>query len=163
MGLFNKVSVLFVCLGNICRSPAAEGILKHMLKQQGLQDMVFVDSAGIGGWHTGQLPDSRMIACGKKNGYDFSSRARKFNVKDFERFDYIIVMDNDNYRDVKNMAPDSQSAQKIKMIKEYFTEYKNQDTVPDPYYGNQADFQFAVNLLEDACRTILKRLVIREK
>ncbi|MBR1625784.1 MAG: low molecular weight phosphotyrosine protein phosphatase [Bacteroidales bacterium] len=158
MDLFNKTSVLFVCLGNICRSPAAEGILKQMAKQKGILQNLLIDSAGIGSWHAGQLPDRRMRICGEKNGYDFSSVARQLNKRDFERFDYIIVMDEDNYRDVRLRCPNSEYLKKIHKIKEYFTKYKNYQTVPDPYYGSMDDFQLAINLLEDACSTFLLRL-----
>ena len=159
MDLFNKTSILFVCLGNICRSPAAEGILKQKAEQRRISDKLFIDSAGIGSWHVGQLPDSRMRQCGKQNGYDFSSQARQFNKKDFERFDYIIVMDEENYRDVKLRCPDRQLMQKVHYIKEYFNKYKNENIVPDPYYGDMADFQFVINLLEDACEGILNDLL----
>ena len=160
MDLFNKTSILFVCLGNICRSPAAEGILKQKAVQKGLENNVFVDSAGIGAWHTGQLPDMRMRCCGEKNGYDFSSKARQIKRKDFERFDYIIVMDDDNYRDVKMIAPTSGAMNKVHYIREYFNKYKSQQYVPDPYYGKEEDFQFAVDLLEDACEGIIQQLLI---
>ncbi|MBO6118655.1 MAG: low molecular weight phosphotyrosine protein phosphatase [Bacteroidales bacterium] len=160
MDLFNKTSILFVCLGNICRSPAAEGILKQKAAQKGLENNVFVDSAGIGAWHTGQLPDMRMRRCGEKNGYDFSSKARQIKRKDFERFDYIIVMDDDNYRDVKMIAPTSGAMNKVHYIREYFNKYKSQQSVPDPYYGKEEDFQFAVDLLEDACEGIIQQLLI---
>ncbi|MBP3253175.1 MAG: low molecular weight phosphotyrosine protein phosphatase [Bacteroidales bacterium] len=159
MDLFNKTSLLFVCLGNICRSPAAEGILKHILKQNNAEDRVLVDSAGIGGWHTGQLPDRRMIACGRKNGYEFNSRARKLSPKDFERFDYIIVMDEDNYADALNICPEKAYRKKIHKISEYFNVYSSYDKVPDPYYGDEDDFQTAVNLLQDACTAIVEELL----
>lgn len=158
MDIFNKTSLLFVCLGNICRSPAAEGILKNMAKKKGIDNNLFIDSAGIGGWHIGQLPDRRMRECGYKNGYDFSSKARQFNKMDFERFDYIIVMDEENYRDIKMKCPNGEYMKKVHRINEYFTKYKGEMSVPDPYYGDMADFQFAVELLEDACETLLAQL-----
>ncbi len=159
MNLFNKTSILFVCLGNICRSPAAEGILKQKVKEQGLNENIFIDSAGIGSWHVGQLPDSRMRRCGKENGYDFSSFARQFTKKDFERFDYIIVMDEDNYADVQSRCPNKSLMSKVHYIREFFDKYKNQSIVPDPYYGDYSDFQFAIDLLEDACQTILNKII----
>ena len=92
-----KISLLFVCLGNICRSPAAEGIMQHLVDEAGLTNRFIIDSAGIGGWHVGDLPDKRMRRCGKTFGYDFCSRARQIQADDFKHFDYIIVMDSDNY------------------------------------------------------------------
>ena len=92
-----KHTVLFICLGNICRSPAAEGIMKTLVEKAGLQDEFEIDSAGIGGWHVGQLPDSRMRKCGAEHGYNFNSHARQFQKSDFARFETIVVMDNENY------------------------------------------------------------------
>lgn len=161
MGLFNKISILFVCLGNICRSPAAEGILKQMIISLSLTDNVFIDSAGIGSWHVGQFPDYRMQKCGKQNGYDFISQARQFNKGDFERFDYIIVMDEENYRDIKMLCTDDNYLSKVHRISEFFNKYKGQTHVPDPYYGNMKDFQYTITLLKDACQTIINELIIR--
>ena len=93
-----KHTVLFICLGNICRSPAAEGIMKSLVEKAGLSDEFEIDSAGIGSWHVGQLPDSRMRKCGAEHGYRFDSHARQFQRSDFKRFDTIVVMDNENYR-----------------------------------------------------------------
>ena len=99
-----KHTVLFICLGNICRSPAAEGIMKSLVEKAGVQDEFEIDSAGIGSWHIGQLPDSRMRKCGAEHGYNFNSHARQFQKSDFARFETIVVMDNENYRAITSMA-----------------------------------------------------------
>src|SRR5690554_1392849 len=114
-----KIRLLFVCLGNICRSPAAEGIMKRNVAKNDLQDIIEVDSAGTSGWHEGDLPDERMRAHGERRGYDFSSRARKFRTIDFDKFDYIIVMDDNNYNNVKSMASNDDQVEKIKMMTDY--------------------------------------------
>ena len=109
-----KISLLFVCLGNICRSPAAEGIMQHLVDEAGLTNRFIIDSAGIGGWHVGDLPDKRMRRCGKTFGYDFCSRARQIQADDFKHFDYIIVMDSDNYRQASSMASSDSEKSKNK-------------------------------------------------
>src|SRR5690554_4054975 len=104
-----KIRLLFVCLGNICRSPAAEGIMKRIVLKNDFQDLIEVDSAGTSGWHEGELPDERMRAHGDRRGYDFSSKARKFKKSDFDNFDYIIVMDENNYNTVKSRSEEHTS------------------------------------------------------
>lgn len=152
-----KIKILFVCLGNICRSPAAEGVLKTLVAKDGLQDEFVIDSAGIGRWHVGELPDSRMRRHGALRGYDFSSRARQVCSADFSRFDLIIVMDDDNYRDIRQFAPSVADMSKVHLISEFFERYKQCDSVPDPYYSGDAAFQHALDLLEDACANIIAR------
>ena len=150
--------ILFICLGNICRSPAADGIMKHLVAARGLDDEFLIDSAGIGSWHVGQLPDSRMRQCGQRHGYVFDHHARQFSPKDFDRFDYIAVMDHENYQDVARQARSSADRQKIIRMSDYLTRHPGQQTVPDPYYGTERDFEFALELLEDACEGLLQSL-----
>lgn len=154
----NKIRVLFVCLGNICRSPAAEGIMKKLVDKNDLQDFIEVDSAGTSGWHEGELPDERMRAHGEKRDYNFSSKARKFKKSDFELFDYIIVMDKNNYNNVKAMADGRDQISKIKMMTEYSVQYSNHEYVPDPYYGGASGFELVLDLLEDACEGLLQTI-----
>lgn len=154
----NKLRILFICLGNICRSPAAEGIMKSMVKAKGLDDQIYVDSAGIGSWHIGQLPDIRMRRQGERSGYRFDSRARQFNKGDFARFDLIVVMDADNYIAISSMASSSEDRKKIVLMADYLGHHPGQTSIPDPYYGDQDDFKFVIELLEDACETLLKKL-----
>lgn len=151
-------SLLFICLGNICRSPAAEGVMKHIVEREGRDADFLIDSAGIGGWHVGQLPDHRMRGRGAARGYDFCSRARQFSAADFQHFDMILVMDRENYYDVKRLARNSDDVQKIKMLPDFMTRHLGQPTIPDPYYGDIADFDFALDLIEDACEGLFAYL-----
>ena len=150
-----KISLLFVCLGNICRSPAAEGIMKNIVEKNDLQDIIEVDSAGTSGWHEGDLPDERMRAHGEKRKYNFCSRSRKFKKSDFDNFDYIIVMDENNYESVKALAGNPEQVKKIHLMTEFSLQYGYYDEIPDPYYGNSSDFELVLDLLEDACAGLL--------
>lgn len=154
-GKKKKISLLFVCLGNICRSPAAEGIMKSIVEKHDLQDVIEVDSAGTSGWHEGELPDERMRAHGEKRKYDFCSRSRKFRKSDFDAFDYILVMDQNNYHSVKTQAENPQQVSKIHLLTEFSRQYSHYDEIPDPYYGNSSDFELVLDLLEDACKGLL--------
>lgn len=153
-----KTSVLFICLGNICRSPAAEGIMKHLVKKRGLDNMIEVDSAGIGAWHVGEKPDRRMRIHGADHGYDFSSRARQIKHEDLELFDYIIVMDNENYHDVMALTRTKEEREKVSMITD-FCHHHGHNAVPDPYYGSGREFELVIELLEDACDGLLKHII----
>lgn len=153
-----KKRLLFVCLGNICRSPAAEGIMKSLVKSRGLDDSYEVDSAGIGSWHVGQLPDQRMRRHGAAHGYRFDSRARQISPADFSRFDYIIVMDSDNYRSVKSLAGSQGDMSKVLMMADFLTSHPRNHYIPDPYYGGDSDFELVIELLEDACQELLERM-----
>lgn len=155
----NKISLLFICLGNICRSPAAEGVMRKFVEEAGKTEAFHIDSAGIGNWHVGQLPDRRMRACGQRHGYCFDSHARQISPDDFSRFDILLVMDHDNYRAVIALAPTPEDAQKVHLLTEYITDHKGVDTVPDPYYGGERDFEYALSLIEDACQGLLGTLL----
>ena len=150
-----KHTVLFICLGNICRSPAAEGIMKSLVEKEGMSDDFFIDSAAIGSWHIGQLPDSRMRKCGAEHGYRFDSHARQFQKSDFQHFDLIVVMDNENYRTITSMASSQADKDKVVRIADYLTHHREYTTVPDPYYGDYSDFELVIELLEDACQGLL--------
>jgi protein-tyrosine phosphatase len=145
--------ILMVCLGNICRSPLAEGIMRSKLSKD-----FIVDSAGTGGWHAGELPDKRSISTAKNRGLDITSqRARQFKISDFDTFDYIYVMDNSNYKDVMALAPNDEAKSKVKLIlNELFTN-ENVD-VPDPYYGGQDGFENVFDMLNEACDVIAGKL-----
>ena len=147
------LKIVMVCLGNICRSPLAEGILKAKLPK----DYV-VDSAGTGAWHTGQQPDKRSIATAKNRGLDITNqRARQFKVSDFDTFDYIFVMDNSNYKDVLSLAPTEESKSKVKLILNEIFPNENVD-VPDPYYGGDDGFENVFDMLDQACEAIARKL-----
>lgn len=146
--------ILMVCLGNICRSPLAEGILKSKL----FRANVVIDSAGTGAYHIDQKPDNRSIAVAKINGIDITDqRARKFLVEDFDEFDLIYVMDNENYRDVISIARNKEDIDKVKMILNEVFPDENLD-VPDPYLGGDYGFKNVYKMLDEACEIIAKKI-----
>lgn len=144
-----------VCLGNICRSPLAEGILASKLPK----DKFHIDSAGTGNYHIGKQPDSRSIATAKKNGLDISNqKARQFSSKDFEVFDYIFVMDNSNYDNVIELAKNNEQKAKVDLILNQLFPSENVD-VPDPYYGLQNGFDMVYQMLDETCDILAKKLI----
>jgi len=146
--------VLMVCLGNICRSPLAEGILKSKVSK----DAVFVDSAGTGAYHVGNLPDPRSIEVAAKYGIDITDqKARKFEVKDFDEFDFIYVMDDSNYQNILSLARNKDDEEKVKLILNEVDPDKNLN-VPDPYYGGDQGFEKVYKMLDEACNFISKKL-----
>lgn len=149
------VKILMVCLGNICRSPLAEGILQSKLPKE----TFIVDSAGTGDWHVGQLPDKRSIATAKKYGIDITNqRAQHFNTTHFETFDYIYTMDMSNYKNVVNLAQNEKAKSKVKLILNELFPNENVE-VPDPYYGGDEGFENVYKMLDEACTIIAKKLV----
>ena len=154
-----KKSVLFVCLGNICRSPAAEAIFIDLLKKKGLNDNFTVDSAGTGSWHIGKKADKRMRIAAEKRGVEILSKARQINTKDFEKFNYIIAMDNSNFRNIQDFknrttSTDFASIKKIQNFRSVF----NEQEVPDPYFGGDDGFDHVLNILEDSVSGFLESL-----
>ena len=146
--------ILMVCLGNICRSPLAEGILQEKIRGQGLDWTV--DSAGTGHWHVGDRPDPRSIAVARKHGIDISGqRGRQFSPGDFERFDHILVMDNQNRRDVLRLAQHERHQEKVRLILEY-THPGGQESVPDPYYDDNG-FESVFQMLDAACDAFISQ------
>lgn len=158
----NKTSLLFVCLGNICRSPAADGIMHHIVKEAGDEELFFIDSAGTYGGHAGSLPDPRMRAHGARRGYLFEHHSRRVISDDFDCFDYIFAMDDYNYDELRQMAPSVEARDKVLRMADYIEHYQA-DCVPDPYYGGADGFENVLNLLEDACSTIYKKLKDNQK
>lgn len=154
-----KHSLLFICLGNICRSPAAEGVMKAKVHECGLDSEFFIDSAGIGDWHVGQLPDSRMRDRGARRGYRFDSHARQIRQSDFDDFDLLLVMDKANYKAVTAQASSEEARSKVRMLTDYLAEHSGTDVVPDPYYGDLSDFDYALDLIEDACEGLLGEIM----
>ncbi len=148
--------VLFVCMGNICRSPAAEGVFLHLLKSKKLAAQYEVDSAGTGGWHVGNPPDTRMQKAAKKRGIHLPSIARQITLKDLEIFDLILTMDNDNYSFVMQLASELEVDPKAKIIPMLkFSSFENINEVPDPYYGGDSGFDRVLDLLNDACEGLI--------
>ena len=149
--------LLFVCLGNICRSAAAEGVFLNLLCSRGLKEKYEVDSAGTGGWHVGERADSRMRNAAKRRGIDISSRARQLTLNDLEVFDLILTMDAQNLAFVESLAKEAGSKVTIRPILSYATRTKILD-VPDPYYGGDIGFEKVLDLLQDACGGLLEEL-----
>ena len=152
--------ILFVCLGNICRSPAAEGIFKKKIKDRELENLFVVDSAGTGGWHVGNLADRRMREAALSRGIELTSRSRKIDHNDLYEFDHIIVMDKDNLNAVKSLIKDNTYPinSKIKLILSY-SKKSQLDEVPDPYYGGQNGFENVLDLLDDAIDELIDSLI----
>lgn len=132
--------------------------MKALVEKAGRGEEFEIDSAGIGNWHVGQLPDSRMRKCGAEHGYRFDSHACQFQKSDFERFDTIAVMDNDNYRAVTSMASSQADRDKVVRMADFLASHREHTTIPDPYYGGYSDFELVVTLLEDACQSLLASL-----
>lgn len=147
--------VLFVCLGNICRSPAAEGILRQMAEESGMAECIEVDSCGTYSGHRGDLPDRRMRVHAIRRGYDLTHRARPVRERDFEDFDIIIGMDEANCDDLRRLAPLIEDERKVVQMIGFCRAYTAEDCVPDPYYEGAEGFEKVLDLLEDGCRTIL--------
>ncbi len=153
-----KQRILFVCLGNICRSPAADGILRAMAERKEVADRVDIDSAGTYAGHTGELPDSRMRNAAYARGYLLTHRARQVREEDFEKFDMIIAMDDNNYHNLFRLAPTRESREKIFRMSEFFTAHADWSHVPDPYYEGHEGFELVLDMLEEGCSNILQRL-----
>ncbi len=146
--------ILFVCYGNICRSPAAEGIMKKLITQAKLENDFFIDSAGIHGFHIGEKPCDRMVNHAKKRGYILDSRARQLQKSDLIEFDFIVTMDNDNYNDVRSLDYENHYTNKILKMTNFITN-RSVNEIPDPYYGGTAGFELVLDLLEEAIPNLI--------
>src|SRR3954471_15158180 len=143
--------VLFVCMGNICRSPTAEGVLRRLVRDEGLSDQVEIDSAGTGGWHVGSPPDERATEAARRRGIELAGAARQFEPEDFERFDLILAMDRENLAELRALAPDDEARGKVRLL-------LGDRDVPDPYYGGERGFEDVLDLVEAGCRDLLAEL-----
>ena len=154
-----KKKILFVCLGNICRSPAAEAIFLKLIKSKGLKEDFFVDSAGTGNWHAGKKADLRMRNIAKKRGIIIESLARQVCLDDLQKFDLILTMDNDNYQAMQLM--NEQIRSKVNAVIKPILSYSDKDdlNVPDPYYGGDLGFENVLDLLEEACEALLENII----
>lgn len=153
-----KKKILFVCMGNICRSPSAEAVFKGLALKEGLIGKFKIDSAGTGAWHEGEPADKRMQKHAVKRGYDLTSIARKFDPEtDFDRHDLIIAMDDENVLALKNLARNECDLKKIRKMTDFSKEW-NYNEVPDPYYGGEEGFELVLDLLEDACEGLLDEI-----
>ena len=154
-----KTSVLFVCLGNICRSPAAEAIFQNLIYEKGISNQFIVDSAGTGSWHVGKKADSRMRFAAKQRDINITSNARQISEDDFRRFKYILVMDNSNFNnviDLKNRVKGSDFAKILKI--QDFSSIFNEKEVPDPYFGGDSGFEHVLDILEDSVSCFLENI-----
>ena len=149
--------ILFVCLGNICRSSSAEEIMRTLVKQAGLDQEIEIDSAGILNYHQGELPDSRMRMHAARRGYELTHRSRPVCTGDFFEFDWLIGMDDRNIQDLKDRAPSPEAEKKICRMTD-FCRVKQVDYVPDPYYGGAQGFENVLDILEDACSGLLEEI-----
>lgn len=150
--------LLFVCLGNICRSPSAENIMNHLIQQNQLDEQLVCDSAGTSSYHIGSVPDRRMTAAARqKLGILLQGSARQFKPHDFEAFDLILAMDKDNYSDILSLDHGDRYSHKVKLICEYCRDFSDHE-VPDPYYGGADGFNYVIDLLMDACQGLLDDL-----
>ncbi len=155
----DKVEILFVCLGNICRSPAAQGVMERLVKEKGVADKFYIDSAGLYGGHAGDLPDHRMRVHAQRRGLNLSHRSRQVRESDFDRFDIIVAMDDSNYDRLRAMAPSPQDEKKVVKMAVFFTLHPWADCVPDPYYDGAQGFENALDLIEDGCQSLLECII----
>jgi protein-tyrosine phosphatase len=152
-----SIDVLFVCTGNICRSPTAEGVFRKLVAQAGLGERIGTDSAGTHGYHVGEPPDPRAQAVAAKRGYDLSVlRARRIERADFQRFDLILAMDHDHHAILSRMAP-AAASHKLRLMMSYARRFRESE-VPDPYYGGPQEFERVLDMLEDAAQGLLSSL-----
>jgi protein-tyrosine phosphatase len=154
------VRLLFVCLGNICRSPTAEGVMRHLVAEAGLEDEISIDSAGTGSWHVGSPPDARSTATARRRGIALEGAARQVSPEDFERFDLLVAMDASNKRDLLALAPDADARAKVVALREFdpLAVQAGDLDVPDPYYGGDHGFEHVLDVVERACRHLLDDL-----
>jgi protein-tyrosine phosphatase len=152
--------ILFVCLGNICRSPTAEGVMRHLVREQSLEDRIEIDSAGTGGWHVGAPPDERATAAAKRREIALEGSARRFEPDDFQSFDLILAMDAQNERDLKRLAPDDEARARVRLFREFDPASRDAPDldVPDPYYGGERGFEHVLDLVDAAARGLLDEL-----
>ncbi len=150
-----KQKILFVCLGNICRSPAADGVLHAMAAKRGMSEYFEIDSAGTYAGHAGELPDQRMRSAAAKRGYSLQHRSRPVTEDDFLHFDRIIAMDDNNVENLRRLAPSPEAVAKIERFASLCQRHKDVHYVPDPYYGGHDGFSHVLDLMEDGCQTIL--------
>ena len=152
-----KVSVLFVCMGNICRSPTAEGVFRHLVRQEQLEDRVHTDSAGTHAYHIGNPPDTRALATAERRGIELHDlRARRVLAEDFDLFDYVLAMDRDNYEILSTICPPGYET-RLRMFMEFAPHLKIAE-VPDPYYGGASGFERVFDMVEEAAKGLLAEI-----
>jgi protein-tyrosine phosphatase len=152
--------ILFVCMGNICRSPTAEGVMRAQLRQAGLENEIEVDSAGTGGWHAGEPPDERATAAAHRRGILLDGAARQVRASDFDDFDLLVAMDRRNQRELQALAGDDEAREKVRLLREFdpTTAGAPDVDVPDPYYGGERGFEDVLDMVEASCRGLIAEL-----
>jgi protein-tyrosine phosphatase len=148
------VRICFVCLGNICRSPTAEAVMKDLVAHAGLSDEIHVESAGTGDWHVGDPPDPRSVAAGKRRGFVLGGRARHFDREDWERFEHVLALDKSNYADLRKSAPPGMADRKLRLLRSFDPSSPRDASVPDPYYTADG-FDEVIDLCLVACEKLL--------
>jgi len=154
----SKVKVLFVCLGNICRSPTAEGVFRHLVEERGVAARFLIDSAGTGAWHVGEPPDRRSAEAARGRGIALEGSARKVTKRDFEHFDYVLAMDASNYDNLTRLAPGRGAKQKLHMFRDFDPASEEGAEVPDPYYGGERGFEDVFDICQAASVGFLAHL-----
>jgi protein-tyrosine phosphatase len=152
------IAVSFVCMGNICRSPTAEAVMRHLVREAGLSQRITVDSAGTGAWHVGEERDRRSRAVASQRGMPITGEARQFTRSDFDRFDLVLALDLDNERDLRRLAPNDEARAKIRLLRSFEPGAAPGAEVPDPYYGGPEGFDRVFDICLDACRGLLDHL-----
>jgi protein-tyrosine phosphatase len=155
--------VLFVCMGNICRSPTAEGVMRALVEEAGLDGRIEVESAGTGGWHAGEPPDARATEAARRRGVTLAGAARQVRREDFETFDLLVAMDRENLQDLLAVAPDEDAAEKVRLLREFDPASAGDLDVPDPYYGGERGFEIVLDHVQAACRGLLAELRAAER
>jgi len=160
----DRTRVLFVCLGNICRSPLAEGVFLHLAREAGLEDQFEVESAGTGDWHVGERPDARAQAVARRHGVDLPSRARQVTPEDLETFDHVLAMDRENLRDLRRLAGRGRTAD-VRLLRAHDPMATSDDDgdVPDPYYGGASGFDLVYDMVHRSCSALLAELTAQKK
>ena len=154
----STLEVCFVCLGNICRSPLAQGVFESLVKEEGLQDRIIISSAGTGHWHVGNPPDARMQQTARAHGIHLNSRARQFESSDFKQMDLVLAMDHSNLNDLKRMRPAAELQDKLFLFRSFDPEHNDDLDVPDPYYGGDKGFETVYQIVERTCPKVLDHL-----
>jgi protein-tyrosine phosphatase len=158
--MLEVMRILFVCMGNICRSPTAEGVMRRLVVEAGLEDRIELDSAGTGGWHVGDPPDSRATTAAARRGVTLDGAARQVTADDFRTFDLLVAMDRENLGGLLAVAPDEESAEKVRLLREFDPASAGAPDldVPDPYYGGDGGFETVLDMVEASCRGLLDEL-----
>jgi len=156
-----KIRICFVCLGNICRSPTAEGIMRSLVEEAGLEEEIEIDSAGTGAWHVGEEPDPRTHEAAEEYGVSLTGTSRQFEIEDFDGFEYVLAMDGENRDELSSLAPDEAAEEKIFLIRDFEPNARRDQDVPDPYYGGADGFDEAFKILDRACRGLLEHLTLQ--